>query len=148
MSNSVIHVSERTSLPLTSRNNQIRLLSERLIQAQRPLRILEAIQWQPDIEEQFLAKDGRELPRMTRQTYECTPLPFDRSAKLRELRDLERDICRLLGHANACSQMMVQRLFENIAMSSSFSPTGARQSLRPFHNDFSAALRGSCETIH
>ena len=109
MSNSAFQVSERTSLPQTDLHNQIRLLSDRLVQAQRPLRILEAIQWQPEIEEQFFAKDGRELPPVTRNTYDANPLPFERRAKLRDLRDLERDIVRQLGHANACSQMMVRR---------------------------------------
>jgi uncharacterized protein (TIGR02421 family) len=112
MSNSAIQVGERTSSSLTSRQSQIRHLSDRLVQAQRPLRILDAIQWPPQIEEQFFSEDCRELPRMTRETYASNPLPFERRPKLRELRDLERDICRQLGHANACSQMMVRRCRE------------------------------------
>ena len=112
MSNSAIHVSERISLPLTSRHSPIRVLSDRLVQAQKPLRILDAIQWPPQIEEQFFAEGGREIPRMTREAYTSNPLPFERRAKLRELRDLERDICRQLGHANACSQMMARRCRE------------------------------------
>jgi uncharacterized protein (TIGR02421 family) len=112
MRNSVIQVDERTSFSLTSRQSQIRLLSDRLVDAQRPLRILEAIHWQPDVEEQFFARNCRELPPMTRKGYERNPLPFDRRPKLRELRELEHDICRQLGHANACSQMMLQRCRE------------------------------------
>ena len=112
MSNSAIQVGERTSPSVTSRHSQIRHLSDRLIHAQKPLRILDAIQWPPQVEERFFAENGRELPRMTRETYASNPLPFERRAKLRELRDLERDICRQLGHANACSQMMVRRCRE------------------------------------
>ncbi len=112
MRNSVIQVDERTSFSLTFRQSQIRRLSDRLVEAQRPLRILEAIHWQPDVEEKFFAKNCCELPPMTRKCYERNPLPFDRRTKLRELRELEHDIGRQLGHANACSQMMVQRCQE------------------------------------
>ncbi len=44
--------------------------------------------------------------------YSRTALPFDRRTKVRELLELENDICRRLGHANACSQMMVRRCHE------------------------------------
>jgi uncharacterized protein (TIGR02421 family) len=112
MSNSTLDVGQRTVASLTSRQTKIRSLSDRLIEAQKSLRILETIQWHPEIEERFFADNARELPRVTREVYARNALPFDRRAKVRELIALENDICRQLGHANACSQMMVRRCQE------------------------------------
>ena len=109
MNNTAIGVGERNTRVQTARQDQIRQLSDRLIEAQRSLRILEAIHWQPEIEERFFARRACELPQVTSQIYHRYPLSFDPRAKNRELQELERDICKQLGHANACSQMMVRR---------------------------------------
>lgn len=109
MSNSAVQFSEPAVASLSYRHQQIRRLSDRLVEAQRTLRILEPIHWPAEVEEQFFAARCRELPRMTRQAYDRSPLPFDGRSKLVELRQLEDDIRFQLGHANACSQMMVRR---------------------------------------
>jgi uncharacterized protein (TIGR02421 family) len=75
----------------------VRALSDRLVEAQRPIRILDAIKWDDDIERAFFAKDGRELPPVSRDYYQSRPLPFDPEAKLQELLTLERDVRRRLG---------------------------------------------------
>lgn len=109
MSNLAVQVCEPTVAALSSRHQQIRRLSDRLVEAQRTLRILEPIHWPPEIEAQFFASNCRELPRMRREVYDRHPLPFHSRSKTKELRELEGDIRFQLGHANACSQMMVQR---------------------------------------
>ncbi|REJ73401.1 MAG: flavohemoglobin expression-modulating QEGLA motif protein [Acidobacteria bacterium] len=75
----------------------IRELSDRLVQAQQPIRILNAIQWSDQIEERFLAQRGREMPEVTRETYLERPLGFDLEDKRAELRALERDVQARLG---------------------------------------------------
>jgi uncharacterized protein (TIGR02421 family) len=109
MINSAVPVNKPAVVSLSSRHAQIRSLSDRLIEAQRSVRILEPIHWPYGVEEQFFARRCRELPAISRADYTRTPLPFDCRTKLDELYDLERDIRLQLGHANACSQMMVQR---------------------------------------
>src|SRR3954447_24941123 len=109
MSNLAVQVGESALVAFSSRHHQIRRLSNRLIEAQRTLRILEPIHWPFEVEERFFAKKCRELPPVRREIYNRSPLPFDCQAKLEELRRLERDICLQLGHGNACSQMMVRR---------------------------------------
>src|SRR5262245_46534969 len=104
MINSAVQVSQPAIVSPSSRHDQIRRLSDRLIEAQKPLRILEPIHWPSEVEEQFFATGRRELPRLSKEDYGRTPLPFDCRNKLEELRDVERDIVFHLGHASACSQ--------------------------------------------
>lgn len=92
--------------PLSSYESLVRCLSDRLVEAQRPIRILDAIKWDDDVERAFFSKSARELPPVTREYYGTRPLPFDPEAKLHELHTIERDIRRQLGEFNAPGQIM------------------------------------------
>jgi uncharacterized protein (TIGR02421 family) len=83
-------------------------LSDRLVEAQRPIRILDAIKWDDDIERVFFEKGCRELPPVTRDYYLSRPLPFDPEEKLHEFHTIERDIRRQLGEFNAPGQIMTR----------------------------------------
>jgi uncharacterized protein (TIGR02421 family) len=65
----------------------LRRLSDAIVAAQRPIRILKAINWDQRVHEQFFKAGARELPRP-----EYPPLGFDPREKLRELRRLGRQI--------------------------------------------------------
>jgi uncharacterized protein (TIGR02421 family) len=86
----------------------VRALSDRLVQAQRSLRLLEAIRWNGEIERDFLRHAGRELPAISREYYRSRPLPFDPDAKSQELLDLERDVRRRLGEADPPGQILLR----------------------------------------
>jgi uncharacterized protein (TIGR02421 family) len=93
---------------LSPYEGMVRALSERLVEAQRPIRILDAIKWDEDVERAFFDKGCRELPPVTREYYLKRPLPFDPEGKLRELHRIERDIRRQLGEFNAPGQIMAR----------------------------------------
>jgi uncharacterized protein (TIGR02421 family) len=84
----------------------VRSLSDRLVEAQRPIRILDAIKWDDDVERAFFDKNCRELPPVTRDYYLSRPLPFDPEQKFHEFHGIERDIRRQLGEFNAPGQIM------------------------------------------
>lgn len=86
----------------------IRGLSDRLVEAQRPIRILDAIKWDDDVERAFFEKGCRELPPITRDYYLSRPLPFSPEQKLHEFHLIERDIRRQLGEFNAPGQIMAR----------------------------------------
>jgi uncharacterized protein (TIGR02421 family) len=86
----------------------VRCLSDRLVEAQRPIRILDAIKWDEDVERAFFDKNCRELPAVTRDYYLSRPLPFDPEQKFHELHGIERDIRRQLGEFNAPGQIMAR----------------------------------------
>jgi uncharacterized protein (TIGR02421 family) len=92
--------------PLSAYETLVRGLSERLVEAQRPIRVLDAIKWDDDVERVFFAQGCRELPPVTRDYYLKRPLPFEPEEKLHELHGIERDIRRQLGEFNAPGQIM------------------------------------------
>src|SRR5436853_5646910 len=98
----------RVERPLSAYETLIRELSDRLVEAQRPIRILDAIKWDDDVERAFFDKGGRELPPVTRDYYLGRPLPFEPEQKLHELHLIERDIRRRLGEFNAPGQIMAR----------------------------------------
>lgn len=113
----------------------IRLLSDRIVEAQRPIRILDACKWPDEIEAEFFAKGATELPPITREHYlQKTPLGFDVEAKNREFFDIERDIRRELGTLNPCGAMMLRMCKEYRAVLSMLSLRGTP--------DFSAIAQG------
>lgn len=76
-------------------------LSQRLVKAQRPIRILDAIQWDDSIRQQFFDAGGQRLPQVTAEYYQARrPLRFDIEHKREELHGIERDIMRQLGQLN------------------------------------------------
>jgi uncharacterized protein (TIGR02421 family) len=94
--------------PLTTYESMVRALSDRLVEAQRPIRILDAIKWDDDVERAFFAAGCRELPPVTRDYYQRRPLPFDPEQKLHEFHQIERDLRRQLGEFNAPGQIMTR----------------------------------------
>lgn len=96
----------RPTRTLSAYESLVRNLSDRLVEAQRPIRILDAIKWDDDIERAFFEKGARELPPVTREFYQSRPLPFNPEHKLHELYLIERDIRRQLGEFNAPGQIM------------------------------------------
>src|SRR5262245_18191169 len=94
--------------PLSPYESMVRALSDRLVEAQRPIRILDAIKWDDDVERAFFAKGCRELPPVTRDYYLARPVPFDVEEKLHEFHAIERDVRRQLGEFNAPGQIMAR----------------------------------------
>src|ERR1700682_4217678 len=92
----------------SSLETQIRGLSDRLVEAQRPLRILDAVKWGDEGERAFLCADGLELPAVTRDAYASRPLPFNPDDKLEELTTLEWEVRRTLGVAHPAGRMLAR----------------------------------------
>jgi uncharacterized protein (TIGR02421 family) len=65
----------------------LRSLCDRIVHAQKPIRVLRAINWDPHVHERFFKAGARELPRP-----EYPPLGFSLRDKRRELRDLRAQI--------------------------------------------------------
>ena len=84
----------------------VRALSDRIVDAQTPVRVLDAVKWDDATRQAFFAAKGRELPQIDRAYYEGRPLAFDSSAKKQEFQDIERDITRQLGQFNPVGQIM------------------------------------------
>ena len=66
---------------------QLRRFSDAVVAAQRPIRILKAINWDPSVHERFFRHGAKELPRP-----DYPPLGFVPADKMKELRALRRQI--------------------------------------------------------
>src|SRR5437868_11097785 len=94
--------------PLSAYDGMVRKLSDRLVDAQRPIRILDAIKWDDEVERAFFEKGCKELPCVTRDYYLSRPLPFDPEQKYHEFHTIERDIRRQLGEYNTAGRIMAR----------------------------------------
>jgi uncharacterized protein (TIGR02421 family) len=85
----------------------VRELSDRLVEAQRPIRVLNAIQWDEAVGRHFLDGGCRRMPEIDPDWYaRCRPLGFDPESKRGEFAALERDIVRRLGQMSPLGAIM------------------------------------------
>src|SRR5262249_53269056 len=87
-------------------------LSDRLVAAQRPLRILEAVNWDERVERDFFAAGASRQPAVTADTYRDRPLGFDPDAKQAELKTLRREVQRTLGKSHPAGRLLLRRCAE------------------------------------
>jgi len=83
-------------------------LASRIVEAQRPLRVLQAIRWDDSVEQQFAKSKYKELPKV-----EYTEdLGFDPAAKTEELDAIARDIEREIGTSDAIGRILSETTLE------------------------------------
>jgi uncharacterized protein (TIGR02421 family) len=83
-----------------------------MVEAQRPIRVLQGIRWDNTVEEQFLKSKGRELPKIDAAYYAGVDLGFDPKTKGEEFEAIARDIDRELGEDDAIGQIMSKTALE------------------------------------
>jgi uncharacterized protein (TIGR02421 family) len=96
------------SKALTSYQQTIRQVSDRLVVAQKPIRLLDALKWDSEIREFFFKNKFTVLPPIDREYYERRPPGFDINQKRDEFYEIERDIRRYLGQFNAVGNIMLR----------------------------------------
>lgn len=118
----------------------IRELSERIVNAQRPIRILDALKWDPSIQEIFFSKKCKELPPINQAYYEKNLFKFDPQKKIEEFYHIERDIGRQLGQFSSVGSIMKRICREYTTVVMMLQARGTKQFTR-----FSQQLYGSSE---
>jgi uncharacterized protein (TIGR02421 family) len=86
--------------------NSIRKLSDRIVEAQRPIRILDAIKWGPEVEADFYAKGAKELPNVDEGYYDDFPLPYEPGDLIQEFQQIGRDVVRYLGQLSPLTKIL------------------------------------------
>ncbi len=88
-------------------------LSERIVAAQKPIRILDSLKWDNSIEEAFLRSKGKKLPLINSDYYrQNNPLAFDPEEKKEEFHDIDRNIRRKLGQYSGVGSIMQRMCYE------------------------------------
>ena len=60
---------------------EVKALSDRIVKAQQPIRILDAIKWDDSIKQAFFKNKCKELPDVKIEYYRNRPLGFDPAEK-------------------------------------------------------------------
>jgi uncharacterized protein (TIGR02421 family) len=92
----------------TTYKEKIKRLSLRIVEAQRPIRILDAIKWDSSIEAELRKSRFKHMPKVDAAYYAALPLAFDALKKQDELRDIIRDIQYALGAEDPLTGLMVR----------------------------------------
>jgi uncharacterized protein (TIGR02421 family) len=98
--------------PWRSYKEIVAQIAGRIVEAQRPIRILQAIRWENAVEEEFLRHKGRELPKVGADWYASVDLGFEPRAKAQEFEEIARDIDRELGDGDAIGSIMSRTALE------------------------------------
>jgi uncharacterized protein (TIGR02421 family) len=81
-------------------------IAARIVEAQRPIRVLQAIRWDNAVEEKFFKAKGRELPKIDAAYYANVDLGFDPKGKSEEFEEILREIDREVGEDDAIGHIM------------------------------------------
>lgn len=92
--------------PWRSYKEQLAQLAQRLVEAQRPIRILQSLRWDPSIEEAFRKSKYRELPKIGPEEYAHIDLGFDPRAKIEELEAIMRSAEDELGKKDSMGHLL------------------------------------------
>ncbi len=88
-------------------------LSERIVTAQRPIRILDSVKWGSEIESYFFDNKCKKLPHIDSEYYQKNnPLSFDPLKKIEEFHDIDRSIRRKLGQYSGIGSIMQRMCYE------------------------------------
>lgn len=113
-------------------------LSKRLVKAQEPIRILDAIKWSDEIKHDFFRHKGEKLPSVGTSYYEKNPLNFDIQDKRDEFNGIIRDTQNQLGQYSVITQLIDNRCHEYIKAIDMLACRGRKE-----FSDYSKELYGS-----
>jgi uncharacterized protein (TIGR02421 family) len=77
--------------PWRSYKEQVASVAQRIVDAQRPIRVLQALRWEPSVEEAFRRSRYRELPPVGPEEYAKIDLGFEPKAKMEEFEALAEE---------------------------------------------------------
>ncbi len=86
----------------------VRALSDAIVDAQGPMRILNAIKWDDDVREAFFAGNFRQQPAIDAEWYTSRDLGFDLDATRDRFLDIELQINQSLGTTSQLAQLLKQ----------------------------------------
>jgi uncharacterized protein (TIGR02421 family) len=91
---------------LDSQRVAIKELSDRIVAAQRPIKVLGAINWDDQIRDRFFASGFREQPDVDRDYYLAREIKLDPEATTDELFAIEADVTSRLGSLSPAGILM------------------------------------------
>jgi uncharacterized protein (TIGR02421 family) len=121
---------------------EVKALSDRIVKAQQPIRILDAIKWDDQIKQAFFEGNCKNPPIVTPDYYQKRPLGFDPNEKKHEFYQIERDLMRKLGQLNPLSVIMRRICKEYLDVVRMLEARG-----KPTFSNISQELYGSSQDV-
>ena len=90
----------------TTYKEKVKRLSQRIVEAQRPIRILDAVKWDHTIEQELKKSKYRQMPKINAEYYQKIDIGFDAPKKLDELKDIVNDIELTLGATDSLGLLL------------------------------------------
>lgn len=116
-------------------------LSELIVAAQKPIRILDALKWDSQIEHFFFKNKCKKLPVINQEYYlKNNPLLFDAEKKKAEFHNIDLAIRRKLGQYSGVGSIMQRMCYEYIRVIEMLEARGT-----PKFTEISQELYGSSE---
>lgn len=126
---------------ITEYQQVIRELSESIVAAQKPIRILDALKWNDHAEKYFLEHKCKKLPPIDQAFYQKhNPLSFDPDQKKEEFHQIDRNIRRKLGQYSGVGSIMQRMCYEYTRVIDMLTARGT-----PRFTEISQELYGSSE---
>jgi uncharacterized protein (TIGR02421 family) len=113
-------------------------LSQRLVEAQRAIRILDIIKWDDSVKQEFFQNKGKCLPQVGKDYYDARPLPFNVDEKLDQFRLIVRDAQNQLGQYSPVTRLLRRQCDEYCRATEMLNARGT-----PAFSELSKELYGS-----
>lgn len=91
---------------LAEYQQNVRNLSDRLLELQKPIRILDAIKWPSQVQKRFLEGGGQIMPDIDLAYYDGIPLGFDPDTLRDRFLELRREVRRRLGRRDGLGSII------------------------------------------
>jgi len=111
----------------TTYKEKLKRLSARVVEAQKPIRVLDAIKWDPEIEVKLRKSRFKEMPKLGPEYYAANPLGFDPRAKRGELEQIVTDVTSELGAGDALGGLLARTAQEYIDVVEMLEGRGTRK---------------------
>ncbi|NOT84599.1 MAG: flavohemoglobin expression-modulating QEGLA motif protein [Methylococcaceae bacterium] len=135
-------MSKQSSTP-SAYLNEVKALSDRIVKAQQPIRVLDAIKWDDGIKQEFFKNKCKAPPQVNASYYQQNcPLNFSPEDKKHEFYQIERDLMRKLGQLNPLSVIMRRICREYQSVVRMLEARGT-----PLFSDISQGLYGSSQDV-
>ncbi|NJL24989.1 MAG: DUF1704 domain-containing protein [Calothrix sp. SM1_5_4] len=133
-------------MPFVTYKEKLKSASRKLIEAQRPIRILNSIRVPSEWETELVKSRFKDIPKNAREYYESVPLGFDPQDKLLELRSLKDEIARALGEDDDLGRHL-RKICDQYVLVVEMLRQRGRPSFIVFHASFTAVPRTASPRI-
>ncbi len=90
----------------TTYKEKIKRLSQRIVDAQKPIRILDAIKWDPSVEQALRKSKFKLMPKVGPEYYQKIPLGYDPAGKIEEFEGIIADTRASLGAEDEVGKLL------------------------------------------